>query len=165
MLATTCCYSRQRREAPPRTAEALSTSSNGAVPHILWPSKEAVVEEDYASRQFGLEIPDSANSIFSAGIIDFGFIGGVLYPLLVCWMLAIGLRACFYLPPPVPNICYYYYVSILMSTEQELGGYFSTVRDTLLWGLLFTILFMAVARIRVFKPERMLDAAPGRSGL
>jgi hypothetical protein len=46
-------------------------------------------EEGLANEHFGLPLYDDANSILTAGIIDFGIAGVILYPVLICF----GFRA------------------------------------------------------------------------
>jgi hypothetical protein len=58
--------------------------------NILGANKQKIrdigTEEGVANEHFGIPDPDDANSLLSAGIIDFGLVGVLLYPLTTCFI-------------------------------------------------------------------------------
>ncbi|MFT4114211.1 hypothetical protein, partial [Silvibacterium sp.] len=60
-----------------------------AVPSAINPHKDRyLAEEQMADLLFGFTYVDEANSILTAGALDFGMIGVILYPIILAW----GLR-------------------------------------------------------------------------
>ncbi|BEI42150.1 MULTISPECIES: O-antigen polymerase [unclassified Polynucleobacter] len=55
-----------------------------SVPSFLIDSKNSVSPEEYIHPLIGLNIFDGPNTIITAGYNDFGFIGSICYPILLC---------------------------------------------------------------------------------
>ena len=70
---------------------AVEMSIPDAVYTILGENKQGIrdigTEENLANEHFGIPDLDNANSILTAGIIDFGLVGVFLYPLAACFIL------------------------------------------------------------------------------
>jgi hypothetical protein len=59
-----------------------------SVPSVLYPGKDKFYsEEAMVDRLFGYGFADEPNSIFTNGATDFGFIGAILYPLVLAYLL------------------------------------------------------------------------------
>ena len=101
-------------------------------------------EEGVANEHFGLPVFDDANSLFTGGLIDFGFLGVIAYPLIACAMA----RGFFFVVSRILNsegqlVLLISMLWIFLMAEQEVGGYFTQVRDlTILlaiWAALYSI--------------------------
>ncbi len=131
-----------------------------AIPSAVWTGKRILNEEGYASEFFNTSIPDQPNSIFTAGTIDFGFWGGLAYPILLCWVLAGFVKLANRLfPKPAPYLCACAILLICFQTEFELSSYIVAIRDTLLFGALFSLLLLAIPTVLV--PQPRYDVKPG----
>jgi hypothetical protein len=131
-----------------------------AIPSAVWTGKKILSEEGYASEFFNTFIPDQPNSIFTAGTIDFGFWGGILYPVLLSWLLAgfVKLSNRLY-PKPVPYLCACAILLVCFQTEFELSSYIVAVRDTLLFGALFSFVLLAIPTVLI--PHSRRNLKPG----
>ena len=101
-------------------------------------------EEELANEHFGLPVQDYANSILSGGIIDFGIVGILAYPVLLCVM---G-RLCLLLIERFVNeegrllavLSIFYY---FLQTESAVGSYLVDLRNTVIlagcWALLYAL--------------------------
>ncbi len=124
------------------------------IPNALWANKKISTEEEYASELFGLAIPDQPNSIFSAATLDFGFWGGLFYPFLISWSLVLLMKGCWrFFPSPGPYLCLCVVLVCCLQTELELFCYFDTLRDTLLFGAIFSLLLPAIPAV-LHQPDR-----------
>jgi hypothetical protein len=58
------------------------------VPSALWDDKDAILftEESIANQKFDFAYKDEANSLYSAGAIDFGIWGMIVYPIIISAM-------------------------------------------------------------------------------
>ncbi len=108
------------------------------------PVRQIGSEEELANEHFGLPVQDEANSILTAGIIDFGLPGVIAYPLLLC----LGYRWVLHLLGLIVNaegelFCILFTLWIFMLTENEINGYMASIRQMILsvsiWALLFSL--------------------------
>lgn len=111
------------------------------IPSIIDPNKPTIQEEDYASELFERHYPDQANSIFTAGIIDFGLLGILTYPtlalLLLSWYIHFARR---YFRPEIYLVCLAQVLLIAIATEQDAGTYLGVIRNTLVCAAFYYLL-------------------------
>jgi hypothetical protein len=101
-----------------------------ATPNALYPGKYLnplfIQEESLINPHFLLPILDSASSVLTAGVADFGTPGLLLYPLLVCLGYSVLLRAFRHAVSPMAVLLFSLFLAQdLMSVENDLSYYFS----------------------------------------
>lgn len=105
------------------------------VPSALYPDKQDIVdigqEENIANPHFGLRAVDEANSILTSGVCDFGFVGALLYPLVIIAMFAVFLWLV-PLPPFLRLATCFCFIYHLLLAETTLSSYFLACRDLLI---------------------------------
>ena len=107
-----------------------------AIPSAVFPNKPTIAEEDLASRTFHVFYPDQPNSIFTAGALDFGVWGVMIYPIfvvLLCSMverIAIGY---FSYELAVFGACLF--LVIFIAPEFQMNEYFVAVRNLIAFGV------------------------------
>jgi hypothetical protein len=106
------------------------------VPSIISPDKfgiEPYDEEALVDMQWGFSYRDEANSLITAGAADFGFLGVLLYPLALLFMLRIALE---WVQHAVPTkwavILSLAYVLQSLAAEAVPVDYFLQIRSTIL---------------------------------
>ena len=121
------------------------------VPSVISGNKFGITpygEEILANMQWGFSYKDEANSLLTAGAADFGFVGVLLYPILLCFMLRILLEwVQFTVPTNLAVIVALAYVQQSLLTEVSPVGYFLQIRSTI---LLLIILYVLV-RLPAFR--------------
>jgi hypothetical protein len=121
------------------------------VPSVISGNKFGITpygEEILANMQWGFTYKDEANSLLTAGAADFGFIGVLLYPILLCFMLRIVLEwVQIAVPTNLAVIVALAYVQQALLTEVSPVGYFLQIRSTI---LLLIILYVLV-RLPAFR--------------
>ncbi len=123
------------------------------VPSALWADKSTLLysEESIANTTYHFNYVDEANSLYSAGAIDFGIWGMILYPIVVSALFRIVAEfARVNLPEVVAVIVILALIYSALATEAGLWVRLLALRDTLcfsaaLW-LFFKIPAFAVAR-------------------
>ncbi|WP_131991335.1 hypothetical protein [Acidipila rosea] len=124
------------------------------IPSTIWSGKDEVIgvlEESLANYYLGFSYIDEANSILTAGALDFGVIGALLYPLLLCLVLRSYLEIVGNaVPRLVAPILVLAIVGLLFEVENELSIYFLNMRD----GLAFAVLLSVYASIPRFRVRR-----------
>jgi hypothetical protein len=122
-----------------------------AVPSVVSRNKLGIGsygEEILANMRWGFSYTDEANSLLTAGAADFGFIGVLVYPLLLLFMLRVALE---WLQSAVPTnlavIIALAYVHQALATEDSPIGYFLEIRST----ILVLIVLYAMARLPTFR--------------
>jgi hypothetical protein len=98
-------------------------------------------EESMANMQWGFSYIDEANSLLTAGAADFGFLGVLLYPLALTFMLRAAAEAVQYLLPAkmAVIVCLAYIYQSLLAETVPLE-YFLQIRTTILIALLLFFL-------------------------
>jgi len=110
-------------------------------------------EEVMANMQWGFSYIDEANSLLTAGALDFGFLGVLLYPLAFSFMLRFAAEWVQYaVPTKMAVIISFAYIYQTLQSEAEPVGYFLEIRCTILVVLVLYIL----ARVPLFS-LRSLD--------
>lgn len=111
------------------------------------PIRAIGAEEGLANEHFGLNVTDEANSILTAGFIDFGVFGVLLYPLALCALFRCYLFLVSKIfSPEVSGVILVLVLSAFILTEQEIKVYFLDVRDFSILAVICAIAF-AVPRI------------------
>jgi hypothetical protein len=111
---------------------AISRDKFGIVPYA---------EETLVNMQWGFSYVDEANSLLTAGVSDFGFIGLIVYPVLLVLMLRAVLEWLqFAVPTNVAVIFALAYIFQVLQAEDVPVGYFLQIRTTILVVLGFYIL-------------------------
>jgi hypothetical protein len=107
-----------------------------AMPSVLFPNKDvSFTEEGLANSLFGAYWPDSPNSVFTSGIIDFGIIGLLLYPLFFTFFLRGIIALAGDIAPAF--VCCYAVLLILatvLQPENDIASYYLVVREAILTG-------------------------------
>ena len=111
------------------------------IPSALLADKDRTFQEEtLANEQWGFSYIDEANSVLTAGAMDFGLIGMVLYPLLIVFLLRGFIEiAGMYLPPLSSLVVALAVIGTLLEVEIQLSNYFVAVRDGILFAILISI--------------------------
>jgi hypothetical protein len=126
-----------------------------SIPSVIYPDKNAFFsEESLVDQQFGLSYGDQPNSILTAGATDFGFFGMIAYPIL----LVVLVRFVYdFLARRLGMIPLLFVLLALifrmLQTEETFTAYVVTLRDTILFGVLISLI-MAMPRIRLHASPR-----------
>lgn len=136
----------------------LFIQTEDAIPKQFIPNKPVIQEEDIASEQFNRNYPDQANSLMTAGVIDFGLAGVMVYPLVVVFCMSYVVRT---LKKLMDHEIYVYgfVISLMFSiaTEVTLTGFEVAIRNIVIIAIgLYVLLRLPSFRIK---------AEPGRGGL
>jgi hypothetical protein len=122
-----------------------------AVPRIFNPNKDSILgEEDLDDELFGLTYRDAANSILTNGATDFGFLGVLMYPLLLVFLMrfSIDILSRFLTPLPV-SIIALGAIFTLVQTENSLTTYLVTIRNQIIFSIiLFIFSRLPILRLR-----------------
>jgi hypothetical protein len=129
-------------EQTPAFGEDLLNGLNTAIPRVTGLKGQVRQEESVAAQRYGLPDFDQANSVLTAGGIDFGPIGLCLYPVLIVLLLRIVV----YLferfsSRTITSIVVLAMMGTVMEPELGISAYFVTIRNSMLFAL-----FIAVAR-------------------
>lgn len=106
-------------------------------------------EEGLANEHYGLNVTDEANSILTAGVIDFGLFGVMLYPILLCFC---GRKVLYLIRYFFSDRTYLIAMVLLLATfiqtEIELKIYVQLFRNLVMISILCAVLFMVPAVVR-----------------
>lgn len=118
---------------PPAMGADFVHALEASVPTVLWKDKELYKEEDFEEEIYGLVYRDEPKSLLSAGIIDFGFVGMLLYPVIFAAMFRMTAGIVNRnTPASVAVIVTFLLLSNALITESGLAGRFVPLRDALL---------------------------------
>lgn len=123
-----------------------------AIPRIFGITKAPFSSDGLVMIHFGLPLTDEADSILTAGVSDFGFIGAIFYPIFlillieISWSFIQNLRS---IPIFFKYLCFSSYISLLLGIEIEINGYFSNIRN------IFVLLFVIAVINYTFKPRKV----------
>ena len=131
-----------------------------AIPSALWANKGEFLynEESIANTQFHFAYSDEANSVYSAGALDFGIWGMIIYPILLTLLfrlMAEFVRA--NLPEVVSTLVILALLFNAIMTEDGLSGRFVAVRDSLLFSALLWLFFKMPAFSMSHQPRRAIS--------
>jgi hypothetical protein len=121
----------------PLYGEDLHRALVVATPSVLYRGKYGdklfVSEEVLINPKFGLPIWDAANSIFTAGVADFGIAGLFVYPISLAVGLSFVMRLTYRWAPPIAGLLVGAAICrILLLVETDIAGYFAAFRMTIL---------------------------------
>jgi hypothetical protein len=117
-----------------------------SVPRIFFPSKYTnelfLQEENFIGSHFKLPITDSANTVITGSLADFGEVGVFLLPLLLCFIYSRILSACRKYMNPISSVFIAIFFSYrLISVEADIGIFFSTLRALIIFWFILWLLF------------------------
>jgi len=139
---------RSEQRKPGMGQDALAMLET-AVPSAITPDKEGLPsEEEVANALYGFSYNDEANSILTAGAIDFGLFGIILYPILTAWCLRWGVEMVVGATRQVPAL--FFALACLfqaLAAENTITAFAVTV----LHGLLFVALLEVFFRLPRFQ--------------
>jgi hypothetical protein len=119
----------------------------GAVPRVFYPDKYPFSEEGFVDQQYGFGYGDEANSVLTAGATDFSLAGMIFYPIILVFAVRLLFDFCLRFLRIVPLMFVTLaLIYVMLQTEVILNGYFETIRDSFLFGVMLS-LFMALPRI------------------
>jgi hypothetical protein len=136
----------------PGYGQALIGQMQSAIPSAIYPSKDRnFAEESLSNTLFGTTYYDEANSVLTAGALDFGMLGIVFYPLL----LTVMLRSFFEfisqsLPTFAAALIIIAGIAQLLQPETNMDAYFIIMRNGLLFGSVVWF-FIALPAFRLRK--------------
>jgi hypothetical protein len=141
-------------DASSRKTPALGRDVAGffqdAIPSILYPDKDRFfTEEGLVDEQFGFSYGDEANSVLTAGATDFGFIGVIIYPLVMILLIRLfyNFTAAWLRTTPLMFVALSI-IFLMLAMENTLGSYFEVLRDSFFFGIMLA-LFMALPRVKL----------------
>jgi len=142
----------------PLWGDELIFALKQAIPSAIWPEKANVLplsSEEMVHPALGLRVFDGPNSIVTAGLNDFGYVGAILYPVLLVGFY--GLLHRFFqrrLPPVVLLAATSSLIYNLLAVEQSLAAFITSgIRNI---GILVLVLFFL---------NKLLDALIGNRGI
>jgi hypothetical protein len=141
-------------DASSRATPALGRDALGllesTIPTVLYPDKDRFFSEELlVDRQFGFGYGDEANSILTAGATDFGFLGMILYPLIIVaiarFLYDLIVRWLTINPLMVLTLSL---ILLFIQTEVILSSYLSEIRNGIIFGIVLALL-MSFPRVRL----------------
>ena len=144
-------------EGSSRHTPALGRDAAGyislAIPRVFNPNKDLTFSEEGVDDElFSLTYFDSANSILTNGATDFGFLGVLVYPLLIVWLMRFSVEICsrFLQAAPMAIIALGVIFSLLQ-TENSIDGYLVTIRNMVAF-VIILLVFSRMPAIRLRNP-------------
>jgi hypothetical protein len=144
------------RMTPALGRDAMSMIEQ-SIPSVIYPDKDLFFsEEGLVDQQFGFGYGDQANSILTAGATDFGFLGMIVYPILIVVVIRFVYEFLARRLGMVPLL----FVALalifrMMQTEITFTGYVASLRDTILFGVLISVI-MGMPQVRLRAASRSL---------
>ena len=139
------------RYMPTANGVDLQKQAQLALPSLLFPEKDLFfTEENLANATFGTSYLDEANSVFTAGALDFGIWGVLIYPLIA----ALIFRLFFELiaeSMPVFAACFVILASFstVLEPENTVTSYFVIIRNGIVFGsVVWFIMSLPEFRVR-----------------
>ena len=122
--------------APAAYGDDIAGQFQLAIPSLLFPQKNTFfTEEDMANQLFGSHYIDEPNSIFSAGSIDFGLWGILLYPLIAVLLIRTFFEL---LSAALPVFASSFVIlssfSVILEPETAADAYFLVIRNGIIFG-------------------------------
>ncbi len=121
---------------PGAHGEDLAKQFQLAIPSLLYSGKDLFFQEEHlANELFGSTYTDEANTIFTAGTVDFGIWGLLIYPLLVAAMIRLFIEFVSEALPVFAS-CFIILASFSTILEPELAAvaYFLILRNGIIFG-------------------------------
>lgn len=134
-----------------------------AIPRALWPTKFKYLrygsEESAANPRLGLIPYDQANTIFTTGMTDFGLPGMLAYPMAIVALYSLVLRVFKRGPPLVYASIFLAMLSVLVSIENPLSFYFSSLREIVPLAVIGMLLTQAFKLLKGYNTASRIDLA------
>lgn len=125
----------------PAHGQDLLLQAETTIPSAVDKDKPTISEEGFASQVFGVFYPDLANSLFTAGAIDFGVWGVMIYPIVTILCLSYIFRLCStYFSFEVIFFGLAAFLLTVIAAEQNLASYFGVFRN---WVIFAIFLYLA----------------------
>ena len=127
------------------------------IPSALWEDKSGFLysEESIANMTYHYAYKDEANSVYSAGAIDFGLWGMILYPIILSALFRLVAELVkIHLPDVVATLVILFLLYNALVTEGGLWIRLLAIRDCLLYSALLWVLFKIPAFSLKQQPER-----------
>lgn len=138
----------REQTASPAFGKDLAMQVEVEIPSLLLRNKIEIGEENLASETFHVFYPDLANSLFTAGALDFGIWGIMVYPIVTLLLFSAFLRlAITYSSPEVYLFGLVAFMDIAMAAEVQLAGYLGIMRNL----LIFAAFLYVASRLPVLK--------------
>ena len=124
-----------------------------ATPSLLYPSKYKnklfTAEEGFLNPHFRLPSLDLANSVLTSAVGDFGEVGLFIIPVIVCFIFSCMLRISYHYLPPIGGVLISFYISYrLISVEEDIGAYFTSLRFVIILLCIAWAVFVFKSRIK-----------------
>lgn len=147
-------FSAERTHLPIH-GEEVDYALESAVPSIFFPQKTSLLPaepEEFVHPALGLPVFDGPNSIFTAGLADFGVLGLLSYPAFVALLYAALRRLVVErLPRPIYYFVVFRLLFQLLSIETALSGLVTTALRDLALCSLFLYLVWGLAGVRLLR--------------
>ncbi len=136
----------------PGLGEDLAGQIGSVIPRAINVNKDSSFgEEDLADRLFGLTWGDAPNSILTAGAIDFGIVGVILYPLAIVGLAKFVAGAIFRrVTSFAAGIVGLGFIFQMLQTEGNLSTPLVTIRNSIVFG----IVLYFFSRLPTFRLQR-----------
>ena len=135
-------------------ARAFVTATPSAIYPNKYRSKFFDQEEGVANPHFNLTISDDANSIFTAGLIDFGMLGMFVLPLVTCIIFSLVMRLRNYDKAFISSTMIGVMVcQTMLSPEKDFIGYLTSLRDVVIV-LLISLVCSYLVQLIKFKSKK-----------
>jgi hypothetical protein len=126
--------SRREADRGPLYGEDVERALIVATPSTLYRGKHVDKlfegEEELINPRFGYPVRDEANSIFTAGVADFGVFGIFLYPIALCIALSFILRLIYKWTSPLCGLVVGMAIGqMLLTSEADISFYFISLRN------------------------------------
>ncbi|MQA51324.1 hypothetical protein GEO37_27650 [Klebsiella pneumoniae] len=96
-----------------------------SIPSVLLEQKNFPVDEDLIHPRIGLPAEDMANSMLTAGIADFGFVGGIFFPLMGVFLAGLFIKLIFINAKPwFSFFSWLAFLYLFLSVESSITSYF-----------------------------------------
>ena len=114
------------------------------IPSALWADKNAFLytEESVANTTYGFHYKDEANSLYSAGAIDFGIWGMIIYPIVISALFRLMAEIMrVNMPEVVATMVVLFLAYNALLTEAGLWVRLLAIRDSLLYAAFLYVVF------------------------
>ncbi len=126
----------------PMYGENLLNQLGFTLPSAFFSDKNQLeAEEQLVDRHWNFAYVDQANSVYTAGVLDFGLAGAIVYPLLIVGLVRLFLLVIKrYWPEMASSFVILVMVAQLLEPETTVTAYVVTIRNGLLFSLAIGIL-------------------------
>lgn len=131
------------------------------IPSALWADKSAFLysEESIANTTYHFAYKDEANSLYSAGAIDFGIWGMILYPIIIATLFRVVAEVVrIHFPELVATLVILYLLYIALITEASLWVSFQGLRDPLIYATFLWVIFSIPAFALTHQPKNRFSS-------